>query len=460
MGETRVLSDFIARTNYNDLPSHVVENAKDRIGDIIACGFAGCKTLEGNILIDMMREIGGREEATVIGDRTRLSFMQAAQVNRVLTNMADYDDDLHYICHMTTVLVPVALAIGERFGASGKEIINSYVLGCETVIRIRNAIDPTVEAFYTTFERVDAGLHLGVTATAGKLLGLNGDQMADAFGLTGLMRPTRVTRPDWAKKGMPRWMKVTNGDIIIPGIHSVFLAKKGFPGDRCILDQERNFGACVGSDRYDATKLTRALGGEFGIQKIGFKFYPACRYMSPTLDAVAAIVSENKVKPENVEQVIVRVQKLVSDNFAIYEPEYMIRAQFSIPYGVTMVIMGEPKGPNWYREELLFDPKVREFQHKVKLVEDPIATKQFYPDYKAPSTVQILMRNGTRYSETIEYPKGEPENPFSKQDHIDKLTTMALWIGLQQEQIGELINTIYSLEEVDHISKLTRLLVP
>ena len=120
MGETQVLSDYIAKGNYDDLPPEVVNNAEERIGDIIACGFAGRKTPEGDVLIDMMQEIGGKQEATVIGDKAKLSFMQAAQVNRVLTNMADYDDDLHHICHMTTVLVPVALAIGERIGASGK----------------------------------------------------------------------------------------------------------------------------------------------------------------------------------------------------------------------------------------------------------------------------------------------------------------------------------------------------
>jgi 2-methylcitrate dehydratase PrpD len=460
MGETQILSDFIARASFEDLPLHVVENAKERIGDTVACGFAGRRTLEGDVLIDMMKEIGGKQEATVIGDRSRLSFMQAAQVNRVLTNMADYDDDLTNICHMSTVLVPVALALGEWINATGKEIINAYVLGCETVIRVRDAVSPSAEAFYSTFERVDAGLHLGVTATAGRLLRLNGEQMADAFGLTGQMRPTRVTRPEWAKLGMPRWMKVTNGDITIPGIHSVFLAKRGFPGDRRMLDQGRNFGACVGSDRYDASRLTTNLGKDYGILRIGYKYYSACRYTSSTLDAVAALVSDHRVKPDDVEQVIVKVQKLVSENFAIYEPSYRIQAQFSMPYVVTMVLMGEPTGPNWYREEMLRDPKVLKLQHRVRLEEDPLATKSFYPGYKTPSTVEIIMKDGRRFSRSVEYPKGEPENPFTKQDHIDKLTNMALWLGMGQKQIDELINALHSLDRLDNVGELTRLLAP
>jgi 2-methylcitrate dehydratase PrpD len=460
MGETGVLADYVGRARYEDLPTNVVNHSKKCVADTIACGLGGRKSLEGDVLIGMMKEMGGKPEATVIGDKTRLSFMQAAQVNRVLTNMLDYDDTLMKVGHMSTVLVPVALAIGEHVNASGKDIINALVLGYEVIIRIRDAVNPSEEAYWKTFERVDSGIHFGVTVVAGKLLGLNGEQMADALGLTGLVRAWRITRPDWAKKGMPRWMKVTGGDITIPGIHAVLLAKKGFLGDRTILDQGRGYEISVGSDRYDATKLTRGLGKEYGMLRIGFKFYSACRHTSTTLDAVAAIVRENGIKAKDVEQVIVRVQKLISDNFSIYEPDYMIQAQFSIPYVVTMILMGEPTGPNWYTETMLKDPGVREFQHKVKVEEDKDATKKFHGEYRTPSKVEITAKDGKLYSKQVEYPKGDPENPFTEQDHINKLTNMASCLGMKPTQIDELIQTLNRLTELGNISQLTRLLVP
>jgi 2-methylcitrate dehydratase PrpD len=284
--------------------------------------------------------------------------------------------------------------------------------------------------------------------------------MANAFGLTGHMRPIRVTRPDMATKGMPRWWKVTDGDITIPGIHSTLLAKKGFPGDQTLLDQGRNFSECVGSDRYTASELTKGLGKEFNILGIGFKYYSSCRYISSTLDAVAAIISEHKIQKENVEQITVKVQKIAANTMVIYEPEYMIQAQFSIPYVVTMVVHGEATGPNWFRDALLFDPEIRKFQHKVKVVEDPVATKNFFPSYETPSTVEIRMKDGAHYAKTVVYPKGEPQNPFSRKDHIDKLKNMALWLGIQQEQIDKIIRAIESFQDIRDISQFTRLLVP
>jgi 2-methylcitrate dehydratase PrpD len=467
MGETEVLAHYVASARYEDLPAEVVAHTKKIMMDTIACGLGGRKTREGDILLDIVKEMGGKPQATIMGDATRVSCEQAAQVNRVLTNMLDYDDDIltPNIGHMSSVLVPVALAIGEYTHASGKDIINALVLGYEVIIRLRQAVDPTEEIFLKSFEKIDfSGLAFGATAVAGKLLGLNGEQLADAFGLTGYVRIKRVpdNNKDREKEGMARWMKVTGGDATIPSIHAAFLAQRGFPGDRTILNQGRGYEGTVGSDRYDTTKLIADLGKRYGMLKICFKFYSSCRLISATLEAAAAIASEKGIKAEDVEQVIVKVQKNVSRNMALYEPKYMIQAQFSVPYLVTLVLMGEPTGPNWFTEEMLKNPRVREFQHKVKLEEDPEATKVGWGpmNVRWNSTVEITAKDGKRFTQHVEYPKGEPENPFTHREHIDKLTNMGSWLGMKKPQINKLIETLDRLEELSTLSELTHLLVP
>jgi 2-methylcitrate dehydratase PrpD len=460
MGETRILTDYLARATYEDLPKHVVDRAKTSIADTIACGLGGRKTREGDVLVDMMKYLGGKGQATVFGDKSKLPFEQAAQVNRVLANMLDYDDTHMMSGHMSSALVPTALNMGERVRASGKEMINAVVLGYEVVSRIRRAVNPTEEVFWTKFERVDSGLHFGVTVVAGKLLGLSSDQMADAFGLAGLMRTWRITFPDRAGKGMPPWMKITGGDHLIPGLHSALLAHRGFPGDRTILDRGKGYEVSVGSDRYNPDALTANLGEEYETLRIGYKFYSSCRHTSAAADAVAALMSENSIKADDVEQVIVKAQKRVADNFAIYEPEYMIQAQFSLPYVVTMVLLNEPTGPNWYGEDMLRNPKVRALAHRVKLETDPAAGHKFYAEYKSTSTVEIATKAGKRFSKHVEYPRGEPENPFKPEDHVTKLRNMATCAGLETNRIDKLIRTLGNLDTLKSVRALGRLLVP
>ena len=106
MSHTEILANHVAGGRFEDLPSNVIGYAKRCIMDTVSCGLGGRRTPDADVLIATMKEIGGKPEATIFGDKTKLSFMQAAQVNRVLTNMLDYDDAYMKVGHMTVVLVP------------------------------------------------------------------------------------------------------------------------------------------------------------------------------------------------------------------------------------------------------------------------------------------------------------------------------------------------------------------
>jgi len=467
MHESEILADYVVKARYEDLPPEVVTHTKKVVMDSVACGLGGRKTREGELLVDIVEEMGGKPQATIMGDATRVSCEQAAQVNRVLTNMLDYDDDCltPNVGHMSSLLVPVALAIGEYANASGKDIINALLLGYEVIIRLRRAVDPTREAFLKSFEKIDfSGLAFGATVVAGKLLGLNNGQLADALGLTGYVRIKRVPdySPNRERDGMAPWMKVTGGDATIPSIHAAFLAKRGFPGDRTIFDQHRGYEVTVGSDRYDASKAVADLGKKYEMLNICFKFYSSCRLTSATLEAAAGIVAENGIRPEDIKEVVVKAQRQVSRYMSMYEPKYMIQAQFCVPYLVTMVLLGEPTGPNWFTEKMLTDPRVREFQHRIKVKEDPEASKVGWGSMNVRwnSTVEITTNESKVITKHVEFPRGEPENPFSPADHVNKLASMASWVGMKEGQIDELRETLDILQELNSISQLTRLLVP
>ena len=80
-------------------------------------------------------------------------------------------------------------------------------------------------------------------------------------------------------------------------------------------------------------------------------------------------------------------------------------------------------------------------------------------EYMAGTTVEITMNDGRHLTKHVEYPRGEPENPFTEQDHLNKLTWMATHLGMKQSKIDKLTYTLERLEELPNITELNRLLV-
>jgi 2-methylcitrate dehydratase PrpD len=171
-------------------------------------------------------------------------------------------------------------------------------------------------------------------------------------------------------------------------------------------------------------------------------------------------MKEARLKADDVLEILVKVQKGVAQAFAIYEPEHMIQAQFSIPYVVTMVLLGEPTGPNWYTEKMLKDRRVRDLQRRVKVDEAVGAATALYAEAKVVSEVDVTTKSGERFTRHVEFPKGEPENPFTTEDHVNKLTGMALMAGLRQNRIDELVDILDGLQNEASVRKLTGLLMP
>jgi len=62
MGETEMLTEYIARAKYEDLEVAAVDHAKEPLADTIVCGLGGRKTLDRNIVIEIMKHTGGRLE--------------------------------------------------------------------------------------------------------------------------------------------------------------------------------------------------------------------------------------------------------------------------------------------------------------------------------------------------------------------------------------------------------------
>src|SRR4029077_17317939 len=179
----RELAEFLTGTSVTDLPSQAVEHAAMLIASTIASAAMGSGLESSAIIRALARERGGVPEASLWFDPgPKLPVTEAAQVNAVMSDAAASDDsDLRNIVHAGTTLAATALAVAERTGASGEDVLAAIVLGYEASGRIGEAITPGLRT--KGFHGCLVSIFAGAVAT-GRLLGLDPARMAQAIALS------------------------------------------------------------------------------------------------------------------------------------------------------------------------------------------------------------------------------------------------------------------------------------
>lgn len=144
MNVTNELASFVESTNFNDLPEEVIERAKVCILDWLGVAIAGSLEPPARMATSIIREIRGRGESTIIGIDLKTSCTNASLANGILGHTIELDD-IHEkaIIHPAAPVLPAVLAVAERHGIGGKDLLTSVVLGYEVEIRIGIAINPS-----------------------------------------------------------------------------------------------------------------------------------------------------------------------------------------------------------------------------------------------------------------------------------------------------------------------------
>jgi 2-methylcitrate dehydratase PrpD len=468
MSATETLVDYILDSDYHDIPKKVRENAQLLILDAIGCAFGGQVTSSGKIFIEYTREISAKKESTIIGTDIKTHSSQAAFTNAELANALDYSDSGPY-GHPGSTIIPAALAISEKINASGEEMLHAIILGYEVGNRVALAIRPSFERSLLV-RGIGTPQVFGAVTAAGKLLGLSKKKFLSAFGIAGSYTPIRHSGKfglyeeyPYKRASQPHvvtWIKDNIGRPSEAGVLAALLAGKGFLASTSILDGMRGFWAMAGSDQCDFDVMMNALGEEYYTMKVGFKPYPACRYVHTCLDALSEILEEQRLRPEDIDKIYVDTVRVIAESFVDYEPLNMYDAQFSIPYPASMIIYGVPR-PEWYLEKNFENLKYLQMAKKVIVNYDKEAEERYLKKGDSslmPSTVKVITKNKEKFVKKEDYPKGSPENPWSKEEVFKKFFELTT-IYKSNKTSEEILSKITNLEKVEKINDLAQLLL-
>jgi len=449
----------MAKVVFDDLPPATVAAAKRSLLDTISVilGASGLVD-DAGILVDVVRESGGRAEATILGFGTRVPAPAAALVNGAMVHGLDYDDCYQGLAlHPSGPTVPAALAMAERAGGiSGRELLTAIAVANDACWRIGNSFDWKQDWFHT----VVVGYFTAALA-AGRILKLDGAKMFDALGIAfGQAGGTGEMRLSSSSEGSgPPIGGMMNGFPAKAGVFSALLAQRGMHGPPGVFEGGRGFYNVFIGGMYRREELVDGLGTTFGCDEVSFRPWPTCGGSHPAIDATLHLVRENDIPAGDIESIEAHVGHSV--DWALCaplderrRPATSMDARFSLPFHLATAAIRRSVTLTDFTDRLA-DPQVLALAAKVLPIWDP-SMQQYTPGVAGSHLVRIRMRDGTVYEHRTDLPYGRHPNDMSQSDLEAKFRDCAAFAKqpLTSQQAGRALEIVRDLENCADVAGL------
>ncbi|HTW18531.1 MAG TPA: MmgE/PrpD family protein [Nocardioides sp.] len=445
------LGEFAAGTSFDDLPEAVVDSVRKRVLDTVGIAVAAAPLETSRAARAWASSQGGRPVASAVGVPERLPAALSAFVNGVLAHSLDYDDThLPSVLHPSATVVPVALAVAEREGASGAELVRAIALGLETCVRLGMAGYDEAAKNSTFFEH---GQHatsicgaMGGVVAATVLMKGDAKAVVDGLGVTASMASGIIE----ANRTGGTVKRMHCGWAAHAAVSAAELVAFGLTGPPTVLEGRFGFYQAWLHGEFDASAISDGLGETWAVPDIFFKPYPANHFTHAAVDA-AARLREQGVTPDRVERLTLGVPapnlRTIGEPIEVKRtPETGYMAQFSGPYAVAVGLLGGSglgAGVEDYTDELAQDPQRRALMAKVDVVPDERCTAIFPTQFPAVLTARLT--DGTELVEEVLTTRGGPQRPLSFEELTSKFRANA-GRTLAESQVEDLARACAELE--------------
>jgi 2-methylcitrate dehydratase PrpD len=457
MGMTQELATYCHNLQFRQLSEEVIDRVKYFFLDFIGVACRGSQEDSSQSMYRFIREMGHcRQGGVIIGTKERASYLYSALGNGTSSHAIEMDDvNNESSLHPGVVVFPAALAMSERIGGSGKKFIEAVVLGYEVMIRLGRALGAQ-NSYKRGFHPTGTCGSFGASASVSKIIGLKQEGLTSALGIAGSQAAGSMeylAQGAWTKRFHAGWAALS-------GIVAAQLAQKGFRGPTSIIEGRDGFLHSY-SDGADASKVLEGLGSQYEILRTSIKPHACCRYMQPPIDAILKIAKENDLSPEKVEKVRVGILRAGAHLIAEplegkYTPQSIVDAQFSMPFGAAVAVLYRKAGLEEFHLSKIRSEEVKGMMRRVECVVDPDLERNFPRQWSA--TAEILTKDGMKYFTKVEYCKGDPENPLSWDELIEKFYDLSGRFMTKDRRL-KIVDQVRRLETIRDLQKWSTLLL-
>src|SRR5262245_11900917 len=444
MEVTRTLAKFIVNHRYADIPQPVRHEAARSFLNWVGCAVgASChETVERALAA--LGEFSGPREATVLGRGDRLDIMLTALMNGMTSHTFDFDDThLKTVIHPSGPVASAILALAERAPVKGDAFLHAFILGVEAECRIGNAVYPS---------HYDVGWHItgtagvfGAAAAAGRLLGLNEQQMVWALGIA-------ATQYSGLREMFGSMVKPRHpGSAARNGLLAALLASKNFTSAEQGIEGRRGFANVLATAR-NYEEIAGKLGETWEITLNTYKPFACGIVEHPAIDGCIQLRNEHKLRPEEIESVSLKVHPLWLELTGKKTPATGLEGKFSVYHSSAVAVIYGAAGEAQYSDEVVRDRKVIALRDRVTAAVEPGM-------HEDQVRIAIKLKSGKTLEKYIEHAVGSIDRPLSDGDLEAKFRGLAGGILSKAETDG-LIQLCWDVGKLKDAAEVARASVP
>jgi 2-methylcitrate dehydratase len=449
MTTTGDLADFALSVEYDDLAEVVREESKKRVLDSVGIAVGAMGQAPPEIVRSTVREASPDGPCRLWGSDERASPSEATMYDTTLTRYLDFMDSFlapgetpHPIDNLAAIL-----CCGEAEGTSGREILEAVGVAYELQAELAwNA--PVRER---GFDHVTHTV-ITVATAAGKVLGLDRDELRNAVGIAGVAHNAlRVTRTE----GINAWKGVASANAARNGVYAAMLARNGMEGPINLFEGQKGWQSVISGE----FEVDLDPACEHVLDTMT-KRYVAETYAQSAVEGVIELARREELDPEEVSAIRLSTfggAKLIigSGEGNRYEIETKEQADHSLPYMLAAALIDREMTNATYAEERIRRDDVQRLLRRVDVEEDPELTERFEAG-EMPAVVDVTLDDGTTYRVEKDDFAGHPRNAMSWDDLEEKFESMTRerYDAARREEIIEIVRGLEDHDADDLIELL------
>lgn len=451
------IADWTLRIEPQTLSSRIMELAKLSLLDAVGCAYASHSQPSVLGALDAVAELGGSKECTVIGRPERTSPVNATLANGTLIRALDLNDHMAIdpsdgmkLGGHPSDVTAAALAVSERHGRTGIEVLTALIIGYELFGRMQRLLRRD-----RPWDHVTA---LGVvsSAVAGRLMGLDRDALAHAVALGA----AHCATPGIVRRGHLSAAKFLAGPIVAHhGVLSAMLAAHGVTGPLEVFEGERGLvaGVLLGED---LSAITSPLQEPFMFEGVTIKAFPCTDTSQAAVAACIELRKALRVPGARIDE----LELLMMDHPAVRDqardpdrrhPRSRETADHSFYFLAAAAFLDGRLGPRQFDNERWLDPDVCSLMDKITIHIDKSWNQRAADGF--PCTARALAGGAVVGDAAVAYAPGHPRNRMDRAAVIEKFAACTNEV-VQNDRRAKIVDAILSLDRAPSVRELTALL--